>query len=262
MPKFSANLSMLFTEVPLLERFAAAARAGFEAVEIQFPYECSIEALRRELATHCLQLVLHNLPAGEWRAGDRGIACIPGRREEFRAGVALAVRYAQQLGCPRLNCLAGVASPEDDEARATLIDNVRYAARVLADAGLTLLIEPLNSYDVPGFYLTRTQQALDIIDAVDAANVFLQFDAYHMHLMEGDLASTVERHLARIGHIQIADAPGRHEPGTGEIDINGLLHLLDRLGYVGWVGCEYRPRTTSVDGLEWLRRFQQPVPPS
>jgi len=257
MPKFSANLSMLFTEVPLLERFAAAARAGFAAVEIQFPYECSIDALRARLLENNLQLVLHNLPAGNWSSGDRGIACLPDRRAEFRAGVELAVRYAVALGCPRLNCLAGVASGR--EARDTLIDNLRFAARVLADAGLMLLIEPLNSRDVPGFFLTRSQQALEIIDAVSAPNLLLQFDAYHMQIMEGDLALTLQRHLERIGHIQIADTPGRHEPGTGEIDFDSLLPWLDEMSYSGWVGCEYRPRTNTLEGLEWLRRFQQRV---
>jgi hydroxypyruvate isomerase len=256
MPKFSANVSMLFTEVPLLERFAAAARAGFQAVEIQFPYECGVDDLRERLVENALELVLHNLPAGNWAKGDRGIACLPERQAEFRAGVELGVRYAAALRCSRLNCLAGIAG-EATRARDTLIENLRYAARVCADAGISLLIEPLNTLDVPGFFLNRSAQALEIIDAVGAPNVLLQFDAYHLQIMEGDLARTLERHLGRIGHIQIADTPGRHEPGTGEIDFDVLLRTLDELRYSGWVGCEYRPRTNTLEGLGWLQRFRQ-----
>lgn len=257
-PQFSANLSMLFTEVPLLERFGRAARAGFTAVELQFPYEQPAAVLREELVRHGLSMVLHNLPAGDWAAGDRGIAADPGRVAEFRAGVARALEYATTLQVPRLNCLAGKLPPGVSEAnaRATLVMNLRHAAAALHEAGLTLLIEPINRFDVPGFVLQRSDDALALMDEVGAPNLKLQYDVYHQQRTEGELAATIERLLPRIGHIQVADNPGRHEPGTGEIHWPYLLAHLDRIGYGGHVGCEYKPAAGTEAGLGWMERFQ------
>ena len=257
MPRFAANLSMLFCEQPLAERFAAAARAGFTAVEIQFPYELPAAQIAGLLREHQLQLVLHNLPAGDWAGGERGIACHPDRVDEFRAGVALAIDYATALGCPQLNCLAGIAPSgvPEAEVRAIFVANLRHAAAELKRAGLKLLVEPINTVDIPGFYVSRTVQALALLDeacALGADNVFLQYDVYHAQRMEGDLGNTLTRHLPRIAHVQIADNPGRHEPGTGEINYPWLFRHLDALGYSGWVGCEYRPATTTAAGLGWL----------
>lgn len=255
MPRFAANLSMLFTELPFVERFAAAAQVGFQAVECQFPYTLTPQTLARELRAHQLTMVLHNLPAGDWAAGERGIAVQPDRVDEFRDGVALAIRYAQTLGCPQLNCLAGIVPPDGDPelARQTLIANLRYAAGELAHAGLRLLVEPINTYDVPGFYVSRTEQALALMDLVAAPNLYLQYDVYHAQRMEGELGNTLQRYLHRIGHIQIADNPGRHEPGTGEIRFDWLLVHMDRLGYAGWVGCEYKPQSHTLTSLGWMQ---------
>jgi len=236
-PKLAANLSTLFPEVPFLDRFAAAARAGFRYVEYQFPYQWSPDELARRAREAGLEVALHNLPAGDFAKGDRGIACLPGREREFRDGVERAIDYARAARCPRLNGLAGIA-PVDPEHFAVLVDNVRYAARKLGAAGLSLTLEPINTRTVPGFFLSRSAQALDVLNAAGEGNAFLQYDFFHMQIMEGDLASTVERLLARIGHIQLADVPERHEPGTGEINFDFLLRRLDTLGYSGYVGCE------------------------
>lgn len=259
MPKFSANLSMLFTELPFLDRFGAAAKAGFDAVEFLFPYAWTAQEIKQRLDTHGLQLVLHNLPAGDWDAGERGIACHPDRVEEFRAGVGRAIDYATALGVGQLNCLAGKAPVGVSEAqlRQTLVDNLTYAAGQLKQAGLKLLIEPINSFDIPGFYLTRTTQAAAILDQVGADNAFIQYDIYHAQRMEGELAETMQNYLPRIGHIQLADNPGRHEPGTGEINYPFLFAHLDKIGYQGWIGCEYKPATTTEAGLGWLERLTQ-----
>ncbi|HSW08913.1 hydroxypyruvate isomerase [Aquabacterium sp.] len=257
MPKFAANLTMLFTDLPFLERFERAAKAGFTAVEFLFPYAHPAAEIKRRLDEHGLTPVLHNLPAGDWEAGERGIACLPERVDEFRAGVVRAVDYAQALGVPQLNCLAGKAPAGIDEAtlRRTLVNNLRHAAAELQQAGLRLLIEPINTFDIPGFYLNRTAQALAILDEVGAANAFVQYDLYHAQRMEGELAATVQKHLARIGHIQLADNPGRNEPGTGEINYEFLFAHLDRIGYAGWIGCEYKPLTTTEAGLGWRQRL-------
>jgi hydroxypyruvate isomerase len=255
MPKFAANLSTLFTELPFLERFAAAARAGFSAVECQFPYEAPPAEIALRLRGEGLALVLHNLPPGDWAAGDRGVAIFSDRRQEFRDGVARALDYAGALGCDQLNCLAGVA-PEGVDPRSldeTFAENLAFAAGVLKQDGVKLLIEPINTLDMPGFHLNRTRHALDLIAASGSDNVFVQYDAYHMQIMEGDLARTLERHIDRIAHVQVADNPGRHEPGTGEINFPFLFAHLDRIGYRGWVGCEYRPAAATEDGLGWLR---------
>ncbi|NIC36890.1 hydroxypyruvate isomerase [Halomonas desiderata] len=254
MPKFAANLSMLFTEEDFLDRFKAAAEAGFKGVEYLFPYDYSAVELKARLDEHGLTQVLHNLPAGDWGAGERGIACHPDRVEEFRAGVEKAIDYATVLGCKQVNCLAGI-QPQGvslEQARRTLVENLRYAAEKLEAAGILLLAEPINTRDIPGFFLNRTEQALAIFDEVGSPNLKLQYDIYHMQIMEGDLAPTIEKHLARIAHVQLADNPGRHEPGTGEIHYPFLFAYLDRLGYDGWIGCEYKPKTTTREGLGWL----------
>ena len=255
MPRFAANLTMLFTELPFLDRFDAAARAGFQAVEFLFPYAFEASDIKARLDANGLQLVLHNLPAGDWDAGERGIACHPDRVEEFRAGVERAIAYAQTLGVKQLNCLVGKAPAGVPESvlRETLVAILRHAASRLKAAGLRLLVEPINNYDIPGFYLSRTQQALDLLDEVGADNAFVQYDIYHAQRTEGELAATLQKHLARIGHVQLADNPGRNEPGTGEINYAFLFRHLDRMGYDGWVGCEYKPASTTEAGLGWLK---------
>ena len=263
MPKFAANLTMLFTEVPFLDRFERAAQAGFKAVEFQFPYAYSTQDIKQRLDTHGLTLVLHNLPAGDWDAGERGIACHPNRVEEFRAGVARAINYATTLGVRQLNCLAGKAPAGVSDAvlRSTLVSNLKYAAAALKGAGLRLLIEPINTYDIPGFYVSRTAQALEILDEVGADNAFVQYDIYHAQRMEGELAATLQKQLVHIGHIQLADNPGRNEPGTGEINYPFLFAHLDRIGYRGWIGCEYKPATSTEAGLGWRTQLTTPTQP-
>jgi hydroxypyruvate isomerase len=260
MPRFAANLTMLFNEVPFLDRFERAARSGFEAVEFLFPYAWTPAEIRQRLDANRLQLVLHNLPAGNWDAGERGIACHPDRVSEFRSGVGKAIEYARALGVPRLNCLAGKrpAGVEDAVLRRTLVENLRFAATELKKAGLKLLMEPINTFDIPGFFVSRTDQALAILDEVGADNAFVQYDVYHAQRMEGELASTAQKNLARIGHIQVADNPGRNEPGTGEINYLFLFSHLDRIGYDGWIGCEYKPATTTEAGLGWRQRLVNP----
>ncbi len=253
MPQFAANLTMLFSEHAFLDRFEQAAQAGFDAVEFLFPYAFSAQDIQQRLQAHRLKLVLHNLPAGNWDAGERGIACHPNRVDEFRAGVADAIRYATVLGVPQLNCLMGIvpAGVPADTLRQTAVNNLRYAAQELKAAGLRLLIEPINTFDIPGFYLNGTAQAVSLLDEVGADNGFVQYDIYHMQRMEGELAATLQKQLARIGHIQLADNPGRHEPGTGEINYPFLFAHLDSIGYRGWIGCEYKPATTTQAGLGW-----------
>lgn len=244
---------MLFTEVPLAQRFERAARAGFRWVECQFPYELPASEIRTQLDRYGLTMVLHNLPAGDWAAGDRGIACDPARVDEFYAGVAQAIGYATTLGVKKINCLAGKLPAEvsDSDARQTLMNNLRYAAAALAPHGIQLLTEPINRFDIPGFFLDSTAKALSLLDEMGEPQVLLQYDIYHAQRMEGELAGTLEKNLARIGHIQIADNPGRHEPGTGEIHFPFLFALLDRLGYAGVVGAEYKPASTTEAGLGW-----------
>ncbi|KAB2966717.1 hydroxypyruvate isomerase family protein [Zoogloea sp.] len=257
MPRFAANLSMLFTELPFMERFGAAAAAGFKGVEYLFPYAFAKEDLAAELARHGLVQVLHNLPAGNWEAGERGIACHPERVAEFRDGVARAIDYATALGCTQVNCLAGIAPAgvSAEALRETFVANLRFAAAQLEEAGIRLLIEPINTYDIPGFYLNRTAQAAGILDAVGSGNLFIQYDIYHAQRMEGELAASVAKYLPRIAHIQLADNPGRHEPGSGEIHYPWLLRHIDGLGYEGWIGCEYKPATTTAGGLGWLQAY-------
>lgn len=259
MPKLNANLSMLFTEYDFLDRFEAAAKAGFRGVEYLFPYAFDAADIAERLKANNLEQVLFNLPAGDWDAGERGIACHPDRVEEFRAGVDTAIEYAKQLGCGQCNALAGIV-PEgvsQEQARQTFVENLRYAAPRLADAGIKLLAEAINTRDIPGFFLNNTAQALSILDEVGSDNLFYQYDIYHMQIMEGDLAPTIEANLNRIAHIQLADNPGRHEPGTGEINYHFMFDFLDRIGYSGWVGCEYKPATTTEEGLGWLKTHNQ-----
>ena len=253
MPKFAANLTMLFNELPFLDRFEAAAKADFKAVEFLFPYAWPAQEIKQRLDAHGLTLVLHNLPAGNWEAGERGIACHPDRVDEFRTGVGTAISYAKALGVSQLNCLAGKAPAGVSESvlNETLVSNLRFAAAELKQAGLRLLIEPINTFDIPGFYLTGTAQAVALLDAVGADNAFVQYDIYHAQRMEGELAATMQKQLGRIGHIQLADNPGRNEPGTGEINYPFLFAHLDRIGYDGWIGCEYKPATTTQAGLGW-----------
>jgi hydroxypyruvate isomerase len=257
MPKLAANLSFMFTEVDFLDRFAAAAKAGFKGVEYLFPYDYDKNVLKQKLADNKLTQVLHNLPAGNWAGGERGIGCHSDRVAEFEAGVDKAIDYATALGCKQVNCLAGIRQSNRDpsEARETFIRNLQFAALRLKAAGIKLLIEAINTRDIPGFFLTNTAQALDIVKAVGSDNLFVQYDIYHMQIMEGDLAPTIEKNLRLIPHMQLADTPGRHEPGTGEINYTFLLDFIDRIGYAGWVGCEYKPAGKTEDGLGWTKPY-------
>ena len=257
MVKLAANLSMMFTELPFLDRFAAAREAGFTAVEYLFPYEALPEAVAERARSAGVDVVLFNFPAGDWDAGERGIAALPDRVEEFHESVGRALDYATAVGCPRLHLMAGrIGDRPYAEARATLVENVAFAADLLAPAGIDVMIEPLNTrVDVPGYFYGTTDAALDIIDRADRLNVKLQYDIYHMQIMEGDLARRIGRLLPRIGHMQLADNPGRHEPGTGEINYAWLLEQIDALGYQGWIGCEYKPAAGTVEGLDWARPY-------
>lgn len=256
MPKFCANLSFLFADVPFPERFSRAAAAGFRGVEYLFPYDYPVTEVAGWLRAAGLEQVLFNLPAGDWDAGERGLACLPGREYEFRESVELALAYAGTLGCRRLHCLAGIAPAgvAEERLRAVYVANLRQAADRLAGAGIQLLIEPINTrIDMPGYWLDTPAKAFGLQAEIDRPNVLVQFDIYHAQVMAGDLARTIEAHIGRIGHFQVADNPGRHEPGSGEINYPYLFRLLDRLGYPGWVGCEYRPRAGTEAGLAWMR---------
>jgi hydroxypyruvate isomerase len=257
MPKFAANLTMLYNEVDFLDRFEAAAKSGFKAVEYLFPYAYPKGELAGRLQKHALAQVLHNLPAGDWAKGERGIACLPDRVGEFQDGVGKAIEYAQALGCTQLNCLAGIEPKgvDAERIRATFVANLRFAAARLGEAGIRLLIEPINTFDIPGFHLNRTRQALDVIAQVGSPNLFVQYDIYHMQRMEGELANTMKAHLPQIAHLQLADNPGRNEPGTGEINYPFLFGFIDRIGYGGWIGCEYKPAGRTADGLGWLKPY-------
>ena len=257
MPKFAANLTMLFNEVGFLDRFDGAARAGFKGVEYLFPYPYEKTVIEERLHWYEMTQVLFNLPAGDWDAGERGIACDPDRVGEFQDGVGTAIEYATALKCERLNCLAGIAPPavEPDKLRDTFVSNLKFAAPKLQEAGVKLLIEPINTRDIPGFYLTHTAQARSIIEEVGSDNLGLQYDVYHMQIMEGDLAPTIEANLDLIEHFQVADTPGRNEPGTGEINYGFIFDFIDRNGYEGWIGCEYKPADTTEAGLDWVRPY-------
>lgn len=254
MPKFAANLTMMFHEVPFLDRFQAASHAGFAAVEFLLPYDHSPEEVESSAKAAGVQIVLFNTPAGNWSAGERGIAGIPGREQEFRDGIEKALLYAERLGVPRLNALAGIAPAAADPAacRATLIDNLKYAAEKLAVRNIVLLLEAVNTRDAPGFMVSTQRDAYAVCEAVAAPNLKMQMDFYHMQVMEGDLATSLKRYAPHCGHIQIAGCPERNEPDTGEIRYEYLFRLIDQIGYTGWLGCEYRPAGKTTDGLRWL----------
>lgn len=261
MVRLAANLSLMFGDLPFLDRFAAAAEAGFRAVEFMFPYGETKEAVAAQLADHGLELALFNMPAGAWAEGERGIGAHPDRVAEFREGASLALDYARQLGCKRLHLMAGKTGGLDQAAcRETLIDNIRFAADLMAGDGIDILVEPINTrVDIPGYFYDTTAAAMRVIEEAARPNVRLQYDVYHMQIMEGHLARTIERLLPAIGHVQIADNPGRGEPGTGEINYPFLLGHLDRLGYDGFVGCEYIPVNGTIEGLAWAAPYLQSV---
>ena len=262
MPRFAANLSMLYNDADFLDRFAAAARDGFKAVEYLFPYAYPAQELAARLQANGLQQVLFNAPPGNWDAGERGLACLPGREAECREGIAKAIDYAKALQCPRIHVMAGLVPQGADAAtvRATYIANVRYAAEQAAPHGIQILLEPINGRDMPGFFLSRQDHAHALIADIGAANVKVQMDLYHCQIVEGDLAMKVRQYLptGNVGHFQIAGVPERHEPDVGEINYTYLFKLLDQLGYDGWIGCEYRPARgaaphATFDGLGWLQ---------
>ena len=262
MPRFAANLSMLYNDVDFLDRFAAAARDGFKAVEYLFPYAYTPEQLAALLRQHGRQQVLFNAPPGDWDAGERGIACLPGREAEFREGIARAITYAQALQCPRIHVMAGLVPQDVDPAtvRATYVANVRYAAEQAAAHGIQILLEPINGRDMPGFFLSRQDQAHALVAEIGATNVKVQMDLYHCQIVEGDLAMKIRQYLptGNVGHFQIAGVPERHEPDVGELNYPYLFQLLDTLGYDGWIGCEYKPARGAAphatrDGLGWLQ---------
>lgn len=258
MPRFCANLTMLYGEQGFLDRFGAAAADGFNGVEFLFPYDFPKDQLADRLKSHGLTQVLHNLPAGDWAGGERGIACLPGREGEFQDGVGKAIDYATSLGCKQVNCLAGVAPDGIDPERLSgiFVDNLRFAAGELEKAGIRLLIEPVNTRDIPGFFLNRTDHAEAVLAAVGSGNLFLQYDFYHTQVMQGDLVPTFRRLKGRIAHVQIADNPGRNEPFTGEINYRFVFETLDAEGYDGWVGCEYRPCAGTSEGLGWFEPWR------
>jgi hydroxypyruvate isomerase len=249
---------MLFNEVDFLDRFEKAAKAGFKGVEYLFPYAWKKEQLVEKLGAFGLVQALHNLPAGDWNKGERGIACLPGRETEFQEGVGKAIEYAKALKCPQVNCLAGLtpAGVPAEKVRKTLVANLRFAASAFEKEGIRLLLEALNDKDVPGFYLVRTADVLALIKEVGSPNVYFQYDVYHMQIMEGNLTKTIQGNLDTIAHIQIADNPGRNEPGTGEINYPNLFNAIDTAGYKGWIGCEYKPAAKTEDGLGWLKPYR------
>ena len=261
MPRFAANITMMYTEHAFTDRFAAAAQDGFKGVEFLFPYDFPAAVLRQQLADNGLQQALFNAPPGDWAAGERGIASLPGREDEFKRSIDSALDYARVLGNTKLHVMAGLIRPEQDRARhrALYLDNLAYAARVAATQGVTVVIEPINTRDIPGFFLNRQDDAQAICAEVGADNLQVQFDLYHCQIMEGDLAVKLKRDMLRphggIGHIQIAGVPERHEPDLGEINYPYLFELIDSLGYQGWIGCEYRPRAGTSAGLGWLKSW-------
>ncbi|HZP86763.1 MAG TPA: 2-oxo-tetronate isomerase [Burkholderiales bacterium] len=257
MPKFNANLSMMFNEVDFLDRFAAAAKARFKGVEFLFPYSHDKSQLAELVEQNGLQVILFNMPPGDFAAGDRGLACDPAKAGEFQEGVGQAIEYALALRCKQLHCMAGLKprGVNEETMRATYIANLQFAAKELAKHGLTLLIEAINTRDIPGFYLNTSAQAFDIMHYAGMPNLKFQYDIYHMQIMEGDLAPTIEKNLDKIAHMQLADTPGRHEPGTGEINYDFLFKHIDKIGYQGWIGCEYRPAAGTVEGLGWAKAY-------
>jgi hydroxypyruvate isomerase len=257
MPKLAANISTLFVEVPFLERFAAAARAGFRAVEYQYPYEWQPQDIAAAARDAGMEVVLHNMPPGDPQLGERGTTCLTGREQRFRDDLERAIEFARPVRCNSLHLMAGVmpAGAPRADLHATYVANLRFAARRLQGEGMRLLVEPLSERTVANCFLRSSAQAVQVLDEVGAGNAFLQYDFFHMQLMEGNLAGTVERLLARIGHLQLADVPARDEPGNGEINYGFLLRHVDRIGYSGWIGCEYNPRGDTVEGLKWAQPY-------
>lgn len=263
MPRFAANLSMMYTEVDFLDRFAAAAADGFRAVEYLFPYAFKADDLAQRLTDHGLKQVLFNAPPGNWDAGERGLASLPGREDEFRRGFAeQALPYAKHLRCPRIHVMAGLLPANGDRAahQATYLANLDWAAKQAATEQIDILIEPINTRDIPGFFLNRQDHAHQVIEQVGAANLKVQMDLYHCQIVEGDLAMKIRRYLptGRVGHFQIAGVPERQEPDIGEVNYPYLFGLLDDLGYDGWIGCEYRPRAGTSAGLGWFADHRAP----
>lgn len=257
MLKFAANLSMLFTEVPFMERFALAKAAGFSFVEYMFPYDYNVSELKQQLQDNGLRQILFNLPAGDWSNGDRGLGANPERVEEFRAGVPKAIEYALALGVPQINCQVGKQLPNHsyEEHWHTMVENVGFAAKALHKHGLRLVVEPVNRFDIPGFFLYRTEQVLKLIDQLQLPNILVQYDVYHAQREEGELTATLRQHLNKIGHIQIADNPGRHQPGTGEINYPFIFKELETLGYQGYIGLEYVPSPDSKSSFGWINAY-------
>ncbi len=254
MPRLSANLRYLFTELAYPERFEAAARAGFKAVEYQFPYEHPLDDSRHALRESGLELVLINMPPGNWADGDRGLASCPGREMQFNAALEQAIEYAQVLGCPRINALAGIPADEV-EAREVTLSNLSRAAASCAGQGLDILLEAINTTDMPGYYVSSLSLARSLIEAVAAPNLQLQFDAYHVAMNNDDPVARISDNHSVPGHVQIADCPGRHEPGSGLLDFAGFFAALEQIGYRGWVGCEYQPQTTTLESLDWAKPY-------
>ncbi len=259
MPRFAANLTMMFNEVPFLERFAAAAAAGFQAVEFLFPYDHPPGEIAARLRAAGLENVLFNMPPGNWAAGERGIGALPGREREFREGVATALRYAEALGTPGLHAMAGLVPAGADRAacRATYLENLRHAAQETAKRGITLLVEPINPRDIPGYFLNTQAEAHQIREEVGAGNLKVQMDLYHAQIVEGDVTVKLRRWVRHVGHVQIASVPDRHEPDAGELSYPHVFRLLDEIGYPGWVGCEYRPAHATAAGLGWFAPYRR-----
>jgi len=255
--KFAANLTMLFTEYDFLKRFEKAHENKFKAVEYLFPYAYESSELKKLLDEYNLIQALHNLPAGDWENGERGIACNPDKMQDFKDGVHIAIEYAKKLDCNKLNCLIGIPDGNfsDQDIENCILENLKFASSVLEKENIQLLIEPVNTIDIPGFYLNTTKQAKNLLNKVNSNNLFIQYDIYHMQIMEGNLSLTIKENLDLIKHIQIADHPGRNEPGTGEINYSFLFSYLKSLNYDGYIGCEYNPETNTEEGLKWKKDF-------
>jgi hydroxypyruvate isomerase len=265
MPRFSANLGFLFNEVPFLERFGEAAHAGFRAVEFPFAYDVQVKDIAAVAERHKLDIVLINAPPGDWTAGERGLASLDGREHDFAAGLVTAFRYTHALRCPRLHVMAGTIDPEAGrveraQRRRTYVRNLRFACQEAQSHGVTILIEPINLRDVPGYFLTTQAEAHAIREEIGLPNLKVQMDLYHAQIVEGDLSEKIRRWLPHIGHFQIAGVPGRHEPDSGEVNYSHLFRLLDELKYTGFVGCEYRPERGTVEGLAWMYKLIDRAP--
>mgnify|MGYP003393909417 FL=1 len=257
MPQFAANLSFLYTELPFLDRFAAAAKDGFRAVEFLFPYEFAASDIAKRLRDNGLQQVLFNMPPGDWDNGERGMAAIPGREAEFR-GVIAALDYAGVLGCQQIHVMAGLVAPGADRQamHRTFIENLRYATAQAAKQGVIALIEPINTRDIPGFFINRQDEAHAILAAVGAPNLKVQMDLYHCQIVEGDVTTKIQQYIHNVSHFQIAGVPGRHEPNVGEMNYPHLFEVIDALNFKGWIGCEYRPKGGSTAGLGWMKPYR------